>query len=323
MTVYTAGTTTPAFIYSDAALTTRLSNPTTGADKSDASGRFPQIFAATGSLFDILQKDASGVTLKSYVSVPSQGVSTATLGLDFTSSRTQFRGSGGVSYWEAGDAAGDDIGGSLSIGGWNGTQADEIELQAVVVSVNGRFKEQMFKIPGTVRQEAVTFTGVASVAIPLTNEPSGVRLFDIDILDLVLSALGTAPASLSITFSYDGGSTYIATGYEWSINGNYVTTAVRGGTTYIAVDTAGHIADAMASTGGHPGMIRMSVQTSGGGTAAIGQVAGEVYVGGRYSGAFTVNCNTSGRATHMKLTTSAATMAGIYRVVPQRGLGET
>lgn len=303
-----------------------MSNPTSGADKADAAGRFPQIFAAPGALFDILEKDAGGSTIASYLSVPSQGISTATVSLDFTNSRLSLRGSGGVALIEAGDATGDDVGGQLTLQGWLATQADAITLNAVAVNIIGRLKENGYKIPGVVRQEAVTFTGVASVAIPLTNEPTGVRLFEIEIIDLVFSGLGGSPVALSLTFSYDGGATYIATNYQWSYNGNYVTTPVHGGISYIAVDTVGTIAAGLASTSAIPSMVRMSVQTSNVATSktiAMGQLAGESYNNGCYTGTFTVNCNTAGRATHVKLTCSTATMAGIYRVVPQRGLGET
>lgn len=317
MTVYTAGTTTPAAIFRDAALAVPMSNPTTGADKSDASGRFPQIFAATGSLFDILQKDAGGVTLKSYVSVPSQGVSTATLGLDFTSSRMQFRGSGGTSYVEFGDATGDDVGGTGVIEGWNGTQADSITLNGASVNVAGRLKENTYKIPGVIRQENGAFTGVASVAIPLTNEPAGVRLFEVDILDLTLSAA----AVLSITFSFDGGSTYTAANYAWAINGSYLTTASLKGS---AADTSGFVADAFASGGN--AMIRMSIATPTAAavrTLAMGQWAGNLNTLGFAAGVFSVYVPTSGRATHMKLAAASGTISGVYRVVPLRGLGET
>lgn len=325
LTVYTAGTTTPAAIYRDAALATPMSNPTSGADKADSSGRFPQVFAASNLLFDILLKDAGGVTLASYLNVPSLGAAVSTVSLDFTTSRLAFRGSGGVSLIEGGDATGDDVGGQLTLQGWLATQADVITLNGAKVNVVGRLKENDYKIPGVVRQDDVVFTAVSSVAIPLTNEPTGVRMFEVDIPDLTLSVSSVSATNLTITFSFDSGATYIAADYEWAINGSWLTTAVLLGS---ASDTSGKIASAIDHPGNTANLLRMTIATqpSGAtaGTVAQGRYSGNVHSNGRYTGNFTVNtpATAAGRATHVKLTCSSGTMTGIARVVPQRGFGD-
>lgn len=321
LTVYTAGTTTPAAIYRDALLTVPMSNPTTGSDKADSAGRFPQIFAQPNTLFDILEKDAGGSTIAAYLSVSSLGTVTGSLVLDFTTSRGQIRGTGGVTYFEFGDASGDDVGGTGVIGGWNGTQADLITVNAAIFNITGRIKENSFKIPGVVRQEAVAFTGVGFVVIPLTNDPVGVRLFDVDVLDLIFSTTAT----LTVTFSFDDGSTYAAAGYRWAISVSYASTNAPTGS---GSDTAGHISDALGAVAAVPALLRMCVTTpnsGNNGTIAQGQLAGFSNGGSAFeTTTFTVIGPASlSRASHMKLIVSAGTFAGVARVAPQRGFGET
>lgn len=324
LTIYTAGTTTPASIYRDAALTVPMSNPTSGADKADSAGRFPQIYAAEGAIFDILEKDAGGSTVASYLSVVSLGSSTGSLSRDFTNSRFQARGSGGVVFIEAGDPLGDDVGGTMTIGGWNGTQADLVTINAALVNIVGRLKENSYKIPGVVRSEAVSFSAATNIDIPLTNDPTGAIVWDIDIWPFKLSATGVG---VTVRFSYDGGGTYVSTSTYYSI----LTLAQQAGTpaetTIQTAATSGQILSAANTTSpvSIAGMMKLRVGTPNSGsdsTTVMGEAITFGSAGNLETTRFGVANTTGGRATHMRLTIGSGNATGIYRVSPQRGFGE-
>lgn len=205
LTIYTAGTTTPAAIFRDAALVTPMSNPTTGADKADAAGRFPQIYSAEGSIFDILLKDAGGSVLATYLSVISLGSDTGTIKRDFTTSRFQVRGAGGVTFVEAGDPTGDDVGGQLTLGGWNGTQADAVIINAAAASTTGNLTVGGALTVGATQLDNIiatgTAAGVSTLDIPLSQ---GLFRYRLELLDTVLSATG----GLVARFAFDGVPTF-------------------------------------------------------------------------------------------------------------------
>src|SRR4051812_2943059 len=73
LTINIANTATPAAIFTDVLRTVPMTNPTTGADKSDAAGWFPQIFAAESVVVDITLKNAAGVVQQTYVDVAVVG----------------------------------------------------------------------------------------------------------------------------------------------------------------------------------------------------------------------------------------------------------
>lgn len=60
--VYLPGTTTPAAIFSDAALSVALPNPLTGASGSDAAGNFPRAYIAAGS-YKLRAETSAGVLI--------------------------------------------------------------------------------------------------------------------------------------------------------------------------------------------------------------------------------------------------------------------
>lgn len=306
-----------------------MSNPTTGADKADSSGRFPQVFAASTATFDILLKDAAGVTLASYVSVSALGAQSGVLSLDFTNSRFQARGSGGTVFVEAGDPTGDDVGGHLTFGGWNGTQADAIAINAAATSMTGTLDtggaltENAHRLAGIVYTPNGTFSTVASVDIPLTNSPTGTRVYDLDIIDLAFSAA----LNLEVRFSYDGGVTYKAGASDYAYN---VMWSDAGGAS--SANSAAAAFMVIASGAFSPAnsssvlFMRITTPTSGSDTTVIagkiatwltGTPSARVQVFGAHTAA------SFGRATHIRLLTSTGTMTGRYRVVPQRGFGET
>jgi hypothetical protein len=322
LTVYTAGTTTPASIWRDSGLSVAMSNPTSGADKSDSAGRFPQIYAADSATFDVLLKDAAGVTLASYLSVIALGTSDTTFVRNFTNSRLQARGSGGTVYIEAGDPSGDDIGGTMRLGGWNGTQADLVTVDTAQFNTTGQIKQGGYKLAGIVRYEDITFTTVSSAPIPLINEPTGVRVWDIDIIDLVMSLAG---AALEFLLSYDGGATYVTTAtYSSAVNASFATTnSPTGGAggTNVAIGINVH------QVANVPGSASIRVITANSGSFAT-QVFGQVNLWENSTTVPKVHTfaaweSTGGRATHLLLLPSGGTISGIYRLRPQLGFGET
>lgn len=68
-TVYTAGTSTPATVYSNASLTTPLTNPVT----ANSAGQFPGIFANSGLLYDVRIATAADAQLAYLLSVRALG----------------------------------------------------------------------------------------------------------------------------------------------------------------------------------------------------------------------------------------------------------
>ena len=92
LTVYNAGTTTLSSVYSDAALTTPLTNPVV----ANSSGIFPPIYATEGDLFDLIEKTSAGATLYSEDDVPALGADTGTWTRDFTNARVSIGAEAGV-----------------------------------------------------------------------------------------------------------------------------------------------------------------------------------------------------------------------------------
>ncbi len=62
LTVYVPGTTTPAAIYADAALSVPLANPLAGPTGSDAAGNFPRAYIAAGA-YKLRAETAAGVLI--------------------------------------------------------------------------------------------------------------------------------------------------------------------------------------------------------------------------------------------------------------------
>ena len=133
--VFETGTATPAPIFTDAALSISAPNPLT----SDANGYFPQFFIAAQSVVDLQVRattSLSSTLLWQATDIDSLGAEDAAVLIrDFGSNgRFQVRGAGSKVHIEVGDPDGDDIGGIGRIGGWNGTQAEEMTLDAADTS---------------------------------------------------------------------------------------------------------------------------------------------------------------------------------------------
>jgi hypothetical protein len=310
LTIYTAGTTTPANIYRDSGLTTPMTNPTTGSDKSGADGYFPQVFAAEGTSFDVVIKKADGTTLGSLLSVPAVGSDSGALTRDFgPGGRLRIAGSGGIVRVEGGDPTGDDLGGKITLGGYNGTQADIVTLDGASVNTTGTLTELGKSLPGVVQTGKTAFTAVSSVVIALPNSPAGVATWDVDVFDLVASNSG---AIFTLTASTDGGVTYAATGYQHdlvagnngSVSDTYTSTA---GTAFSLTIGMAQSSKIWSSIRVHAALVRGQTMGITSATTALAQFL----LAGMLQGGTAI--------THLKLIVSAGTMTGFYRVVPLRG----
>lgn len=313
MTFYTAGTTTLANVYRDSGLSSAMTNPTSGSDSADANGWFPQVFASEGANFDIILKTSGGSTLASYLSVAAIGAQSGSLSRDFTNSRFAASGTSGIVSLEAGDPTGDNVGGKMRVGGWAGTQADDIELDGVLVNVTGRLKERSKKIPGTVYTEA-TATAAATLDITLPNDPAGVACWDIDILRLTTSA----DASLSMTISVNSGASFYTGATDYQYNRLNVVGAVVDAATSAGAANIPLTSTTLHGAAGVRGTIRV-VGTSI--TATLQGLTAALAISQWITSGVEVANQTT--ATTLRITPSSGTITCVYRVIPVRGLGET
>jgi hypothetical protein len=320
LTVYTAGTTTPASIYRNASLTTPMTNPSSvSQDKSDANGWFPEVFAVENQTFDVLIKDSSGNVLSSLISVPSVGSSSSNITKDYgTGGRLTLTGSAGSILMQAGPPVGDDTGGSLVLEGYGGTQLDALTLDAATVDTSGKFTENGKKFPGVIYTEA-TFSGSASVVIPLPNSPAGIRGWSVELIDVT----NGSNYSLALTASVDGGGTYLAgTSYFGQSIGSYGSGPTSAGAYIAATSSLALTQTTLISGTVLEAVLRITVPSSIAKTSVRAEVIGES--GGSIAALSVVGgfIGTASRLTNIKLTASAGTLSGRYRIIPLRGFGE-
>lgn len=134
LNVYKAGGLVPADLFADDSLDPGA--PLTNPVVADSNGRFPQVFVATDS-FDVVLTTAGGVEIESEVDVVGVGEGASTISKDFLNSRFRVSGTAGVVNVEFRPPSGDNSGGSGRLGGSDGTQADDIEIDAAQTSVTG------------------------------------------------------------------------------------------------------------------------------------------------------------------------------------------
>lgn len=134
--VYQTGTTTPANIFTDEALTVPAANPL----ESNSAGYFAQFFIASSTRVDLqCRADADNATstlLWQALKIDSLGVEDATVfSRDFgDDGRLQARGASGVVNLEFGDPSPDNIGGVGRIGGWAGTPGVSMAIDFTTVT---------------------------------------------------------------------------------------------------------------------------------------------------------------------------------------------
>ena len=322
--VYEAGGLTPADLYADADLNAPQTNPV----EADGAGRFPQVFVAQ-ELFDMELKTAGGVTVASYENVSGLGEADGAIERNFTNSRLRISGSGGVVSIEARPATGDNIGGSMRLGGSDGTAADSIELDGPVsttgdVDVAGVMNAAGITLGGKglrgVVEANAAFTAVSELIIPLSNVPADVRQWVIELIDLIASTDNTA---LRAVLSYDNGATYKTGASDYGYNSLRFSDATA---PFMSRSNASALIPfgALDNTNAATLDIKLTTRVSGVGHTILTCTMNTWYltdppdvliVSGRGVGNY-------GRATHLKLYPAAGTITGRYRVTPQRGWGE-
>ena len=316
LTVYNANTTTLTSVFSNTGLTTPLVNPVV----ADSAGRFPQIFVAEGTAVDLLLKTSAGVLVTSYDDVIVLGADDGDLTRTLAdSTRFKVRGSGGVVYIETGDASPDNTGGTAVLGGWAGTQGDSLDINYAAVDIGGIVTEAGKSLQGVVQTAATTFTAAATVDIALPNTPTGTRAWMVEVFDLSIST----DANVLGRLSYDNGATYKAgaTDYAhgWVRNENATPngSASTGSTSMLLISGM----DSRADDGGYMRMMVITVP-SGNGTTMIEGCACTWWTTGpvpQKIDFMQLGQGNYGKATHLRLLTSAGTLTGKYRVVPLRG----
>lgn len=319
-----ANVATLADLFSDAALTVPLSNPvvcdSAGYPSTNGGAGSPTaVYSADGN-FDIAFLSASDSVLVTFEDIPSLGADSATLVKDFTNSRFQVRGSGGTVHIEVGDPDPDASGGTGRLGGWNGSQADEIEIDAAVVSVGtsaGALTENGKPISAVVITEKTDFSAAAEVLVSLPESIPGIRKFVVEFFDLTL---GATAGNLQAQLGYEGGavksgaSDYLATGYRDAgisvAGGSDIDIAVSGETT---TNRRGHVTITIVTpdSGAFETLIRsvshMLIDTA----ATVEEQRMVGYGVGGY-----------GRCTSLRFWLNGSTISGSYRVVGERGFGE-
>lgn len=324
LTIYLAGTTTPADIFLDAALTSSCTNPTSGADASDAAGWFPDIFAAEGTSVDVILKTSGGTTLETWDDLPFVGADTG----DFSrvvsgNGRFEITGSGGAVRLRAGDPSPDNVGGAIVVEGWAGTQLDTAEIDAAETNFTGNMTVGSKKLPGVVEIEATTFTAVTSVDIPLTETRPGVRGWKVLIFDLITtSAGGTTPG---LRLGYGGVIKSGASDYAYATDYHATTTPASA-----SDDFHDRIAPTVLLGGVDStktsilDIVVITVDSGSGSTTVKGEAAffeassPPKMISANFAGA---GIGGYGRASHLQLL-AANPLSGSYRVEPIYGLGE-
>ena len=240
---YVPGTTTPKATYTSSTLATPLPNPVV----ADSAGRFPQIFADTSEVYDLVLQTVTDVTTSSFYDVTALGAGAGVIVLDFgLDGRLALTPEGGRPSIDFGFAAGDNVGGDGRIGGWAGTQGDnllidfdEVDITGVLDVTGGLNVSGPFTATGTTPFQTVTsaqtITAATSVDVPLSPSYSAWEL------RLKLSNWSNG-ALLTFRVSYDGGSTYKsgASDYSWTYyfnDGAAFTAANSGGDTSMQLMT--------------------------------------------------------------------------------------
>lgn len=316
-------TTTPKETYSDPDLTTPHTNPVI----ANSSGQFPQIFAEVGEAFYLTLKTAADVLVEDFEDVAALGASgDGTFARDFGSGgRWEVSGVAGVVSEEFGPPAGDDIGGTGRIGGWNGTQGETLTVDFETVAIT----EDVTIAGDLVVTGQLTVSGAGSTVLPIKTAGATVTNLTEFIVPLdqsfeeweihIRNMVGTTNGdSFTLTFSFDNGVSYEdgATDYLYNLNydnGSSITRSSSAGAAYMLV--------AAPFTGGSPNGFSavLRVFSRSGVSAQIISQFGHVYNDAAYytgTGVALIKNEALGKATHVKFTFGSSTTASLkYSVI--------
>ena len=304
-------TTTPKATYSNNALTT-----SNGAYvQAGADGVFPQIFAASGTAFFAILKDEDGNTIQQFSFLTSLGAEDASaFERDFgTDGRVQMRGASGIPRLEFGDPAGDDVGGSGEISGWDGTQGVLLTVDMVTVALTGDLT-----VTGDLDVAGALTVG-SSTSFPFLAASGSLASSNVIALSatydeymLVLDNLSsTGGVAVRITLSFDGGGTY-KTAY-----GDYTGVSTMISTTTVTAPAATNgyigIGEQAAATSILYGGAQLRIYSKAGKETTVTGLANLVRtgpIGEQTLLATATNAKGYGKATHIKIEATTTTWSG-------------
>lgn len=320
--VYQANTTTLATLYSDAAMATPRTNPVV----ANSAGELPFFFLEAGT-YDVALLDASDAVLDSADDVPTWGEESGDLSRTVSGNgRFSITGAGGAVYFRAGSPDPDNVGGDLTLEGWEGTQLDTLTLDGATVNATGRYTEQGKKIPGTVYTAATAFASAAQVDIALPEDPDGVRAYRVD----VWLTPPAGPVNMHGRLSYDGGANYKSGASDYAYWYLYDSDTAGGATgTLAAARDDAHTEMRFGPTtpvSNRPTWITFEIMVPDSGNNAT-LVAADIR--GNNGSNMPMRCTaigyglgSYGRPTHFRLYAASGNIEGSYRVMPMRGFGE-
>jgi hypothetical protein len=318
--VYTANTTTLADVFSDQTLTTPRANPIV----ANAAGELPFFFIDSGT-YDIAILTSADVELDSAEDVPAWGEDTGDFNRTVSGlGRIKITGSAGAVLIQIGDPDPDNSGGTGTIEGWAGTQLDTLTLDAAILNVTGRIKENGRKIASTVLTEATSFSAASTVDISLPNTPTGVRRYRVTIFDLFPSTNSQPRLKISYGGSVKGGASDYA--YDVWYYGVAGTAYARGfDDAHTHIDLSG---DVFTNQTNKPSSIVLEITTpNSGNDATTVHWRGIQYTNEGTPRPATIHgagfgLGTYGRADAIQLSGSAGTWTGKYVVEALYGFGD-
>ena len=322
--VYQTGTTTPANIFTDEALTAPAANPL----ESNSAGYFAQFFIASSTRVDLqCRADADNATstlLWQALKIDSLGAEDASTFLrDFgDDGRVQFIGRDNKTNLEFGDPSGDDVGGTARIGGWNGTPLDDLEIEAAQADITGNLDVGgNLIVTGNGPFEKIIGNGTAAPASTHNIAlPSGYNAYRLVLTELTASTGLTVEA----LFAFDDVPTFKvgADDYAWSQFTRGPTGADSSGANDTSDARIGLINMAAASTGqnNHAELTIMSVTA---GEAAVSceafhENAAYGYI--KTSSKGSTRGKTYGKATFIQLKGSTGNIGFKYNLLGLRNL---
>lgn len=310
---YTPGTTTPKTTYTTSALSVAHANPVV----ADSSGVFPQIWAADNATFDLVLKTAGGVSLDSWDNQTAVAADTdGSISRDFDNGgRLLISGASGVVKIEAGPPSGDDTGGTLLIGGWNGTNLDDIDLNLSDTA------KASFRAALAIADEPISsasFSGSANLDIAL----SGYTAYRLELSGLVVSA----DNAILMRFAFDAVPNFKngASDYSWALNA--ASTAGAGATgantaAFIQVTFGSLEATAMTAEANSVTLDIFGPKAAGFGLGVLSRAAIQAATGNYETSAGAGRIIPGyGTPTYVRIYVASGTFSGKYRLIGKRDL---
>jgi hypothetical protein len=306
-------TTTPKATYTNSALTVPHANPIV----ADSSGVFPQIYAASGEAYHAILKTSAGVTVQTFENWEALGGDDASVfSKDYgANGRVQIVGNGGMPNLEFGDPTGDDLGGDGRIGGWDGTQATTLELDAATTTITGNLAlTGNLTVSGTSPFIAVHSSGTATAAA--TTDIALPSTYNAYRLELSYITPAGGATSIEALFAFDGVPTF-KTGvddYGWVLQNSGPSAGSLGsGSSIDASDARIEVMNVGAPTAGSPCHCSITIMSRYGKETGLSALfeSHEDGAYGFYIGRATgqTRAKNYGKATHIRLQPTTGTLS--------------